>query len=365
MKLALVHDHLNQIGGAEMVLKSLSSAFPHADIYSLIYDKKKMGQFLKDKKITPSFIQNLPFGVSGFKAYLPLMPSAVESFDLKNYDVVLSTSSAYAKGAITGINTPHICYCFSPTRYLWSDSHEYTAGIAKKRFLPLKLMLPPLITALRTWDFGAAQRVDHFIAISHFIARRIRHYYKRESTVIYPPVEVEKYQISKQKEPYYVMVTRLRPYKKVALAIEAFNELKIPLKIIGDGSKKYIRKLKKKAGPKIEFLGVLSEKAKAETLARAQAFIHPQEEDFGIAAVEAMASGTPVIGYGRGGLLETVVPEKTGVFFEEQTWESLALAVLTFKQMAFDAETIKQHAHTFNVARFQTEIRDFLNRCFL
>ena len=359
MKIALVHDHLNQIGGAEMVLKNISECFGSAPIYSLIYDKKGVGRFLNDKKIVTSFIQRSPLGLSLFKLHLPLMPMAIESLNLKGFDLVFSDSSAFAKGVITGHKAKHVCYCHTPTRYLWSDSDEYIKNLDKKSLL-LKSVLPLILSRLRQWDYLAAQRVDYFIANSKFVAKRIKQYYNRDSTVIYPPVEVDNYSLGGKKEDYFVMVSRVRPYKKIALAITAFNELKMPLKIIGTGPYGYQKKLRKLANRNIQFLGIVSEKQKARILSKARAFINPQEEDFGIAAVESMSAGTPVIAYKSGGALETVEHEKTGIFFDTQSWEALALAVMSFKHNEFDPIKIKEHAQKFSSKRFKAEIKKFI-----
>ncbi|MDD4607419.1 MAG: glycosyltransferase [Patescibacteria group bacterium] len=358
MKIALVHDHLNQIGGAEKVLFCFNKIFPQAPIYTLIYDQKRLNDFFKDLNIQTSFIQNLPWAFSKFKWYLPLMPSAIEQLNLNNYDVVLSDASAFAKGVITKPGSIHVCYCHTPTRYLWTDTHNYIEEVTKNKVI--KKVLPLILNQLRSWDQSAAQRVDYFIANSNFVAQRIKKYYHKDSHVIYPPVEVEKFKIQPKQDKYFLIVSRLRPYKKVDLAIKAFNRLRMPLKIIGVGEEE--AKLKKIAKDNIEFLGGVSDKVKAQYMARAQALIHPQEEDFGITAVESMAAGRPVIAYKAGGAMETVKAGETGVFFNEPTWESLTEAVIRFNPQDFSSRVIQEHAQQFSRERFEKEIKDFIHR---
>jgi len=360
MKIALTHDHLFQVGGAEKVLLELSAAFPGSPIFTLIKDKKS-GALFKDLEIKTSFLQNLPLSHRYFKWYLGLMPLAWEKMVFKDYDVVISSASAFAKGILTPPNTLHVCYCHSPIRYLWSDSREYVAELKQPWFV--KKIVSLLLHRLRIWDYVAAQRVDKFVANSRFVAKRIKKYYQRESTVIYPPVTMNNHFNPDEKiENYYVLVSRLRPYKRVDLAIAAFNQLHIPLKIIGAGEE--LGKLKSLAKDNIEFLGELNDLERDKVISKAIAFIHPQEEDFGIAAVEAMSCGRPVIAYGSGGALETVQDGITGRFFSEQTWESLADAVLRFQKEKdnFDPRIIRAWAEKFSAARFRQEMIDFVKK---
>jgi len=355
MKLALVHDHLNQIGGAERVLAAMHQTYPLSPLYTLVHDKRVVTDFFGRLVINTSFIQRLPFSRTRLRWYLAAMPAAVESFDLSAYDVVLSSASAFAKGAIAPARAIHICYCHTPTRYLWSDSHSYAQEVGGSAIIGK--ILPFVLQQLRMWDYLAAQRVDRFIANSGFVAQRIKRYYNRDSTVMYPPVDVHRYP-ALPKLNYFVLVSRLRPYKKVDIAIRAFNRLNMPLVIVGDGEARLA--LESIAGPNIHFAGNVDERTKKRVLAGALGFIHPQEEDFGISAVEAMAAGTPVIAYASGGALETVREGETGIFFEEQTWQSLADAVIRAKRHSFDYARIKDHSKQFSRERFQHELKAFI-----
>ncbi len=358
MKVALVHDHLVQYGGAERVLKILHEEFPEAPIFTLLYDKQTMGNDFAKKDIRPSFLQRLPGALKHYQWYLPLMPTATEQYDLSEFDLVISSTSAMAKGIITNPQTLHICYCHTPTRYLWTDSHAYIRELKKGRLV--KRIIPPYLTYLRQWDRLAADRVDHFIANSHNVADRIHKFYRRDSEVIYPPVETSTFSVGNQVNHYYLAGGRLVSYKRFDIVVEAFNRLGIPLKIFGAGPEE--KRLRKMAKPHVEFVGKVSDQRKAELYAHALGYINPQEEDFGITAVEAMAAGRPVIAYPVGGALETVIPGQTGEFFEEQTWESLGDAVIRFKPESYDPQAIRQHAETFSTEAFRAHIRDFVEK---
>lgn len=361
-KIALVHDHLFQHGGAENVLLELSKIYPEAPIYTLVYDKDKAREF-NNKKIITSFIDNLWGANKRFKWYLPLMPLAWEQINFSGRDIVISSSSAFCKGLLTVPNTMHVSYCHSPTRYLWSDAQSYVAELNQPRII--KIFLPFLLNRLRIWDFQAAQRVDYFIANSNFVAKRIKKYYRRDAKVIYPPVDVKKYTLQQESGDYYVIVSRLRPYKRVDLAINAFNQLGLPLVVVGGGEE--YNKLKNSAKSNITFVGEVSDEEKNKILGGSKAFIFPQEEDFGISPVEAMACGKPVIAYRSGGALETVIENKTGEFFDEQTWESLVEAVLKFenKKHAYSPLEIRQWAEKFDVEVFEREIQNYVNQCWI
>lgn len=358
MKVALIHDHLAQDGGAEKVLKVLADMFPEAPIYTLLYEKKYADKYFKSRHIETSIIQRLPGGVKHYQWYMPFMPMAVEFFDLNDFDVVISDASAFAKGVITSSQTLHICYCHTPTRYLWSDTHQYIYDLKYNKYF--KKVISLVLNYIRMWDKLAADRVDSYIANSRFVAGRIKKYYKRESTIIYPPVETEKFKISPEVGDYFLIGGRLAPYKRIDLVVEAFKNTNKKLKIYGDGVD--LERLKKmaKGYPNIEFLGWVDDITKAELYSRALAFIYPQVEDFGITAVEAQASGRPVIAYRRGGAIETVVDGVTGMFFNEQTPNSLAQAINNFDKARFNPEVIKQHAEQFSVAKFKHEINKYI-----
>jgi len=358
MKVALIHDHLAQDGGAEKVLKVLADMFPGAPIFTLLYEKKNADKYYRHRQIETSIIQKLPGGVSHYQWYMPFMPMAVEFFDLSGYDLVISDSSSFAKGVITSTHTLHICYCHTPTRYLWSDTHQYINELKYNKYF--KKIISLVLNYIRIWDRLAADRVDEYIANSRFVAKRIKKYYKRESTVIYPPVETEKFKISAEVGDYFLIGGRLAPYKRVDIVIEACKKLNKKLKIFGDGID--LKRLKKmaKGYSNIEFLGRVDDTTRAELYSHCLAFIYPQEEDFGITAVEAMASGRPVIAYKRGGAIETVQNGVTGIFFNQQTSASLAEAINNFDNLKFDSEAIKQHAEKFSVAKFKDEITKYI-----
>jgi len=358
MRVALIHDFLTQYGGAEKVLEAFHEIWPQAPIFTLFYDAKMMKGYFKDCNIKVSPIQNLPFGVKKYRWYLPLMPSAIERFNLSEFDLVISDCSAYSKGVLTKPGTLHISYLHTPTRYLWSDAYEYIDSLKGAEKVVSKF-LAPVLTRLRVWDQIAAQRPDYLIANSAFIAQRIKHYYRRDSTVIYPPVEISKFSIANKIQDYYLIISRFRPYKRVDLAIKAFNKLRMPLKIIGTGEDKLLKKM---AGPNIEFLGFVSDREKAKYLSHCKAFIHPQEEDFGITPIEAMASGRPVIAYKKGGAMETVVDGLTGKFFKNQTAEDLADAVLKLNLNEVKPQKIREHAEKFSKKQFKKDIKNFVQK---
>jgi glycosyltransferase involved in cell wall biosynthesis len=359
MKVALLHDYLNQAGGAERVLLALTKLYPEAPIYTLIHDSKRLSGF-EDKDIRTSFLQKMPWAGSKIRWYLPLMPVAVEQLDLSDYDVVISSSSALIKGVITHPHTLHICYCYTPTRYLWSDTHQYPKEIPEGKFV--KYFLPWFLSRLRIWDHLSAQRVNNFVAQSNFIAQRIKNYYNRESTVIYPPTDTENFYISKDLGNYYLLISRLKPYKKVDLAVKAFNKLNIPLKIIGIGDE--AKNLQKIAKNNIEFLGAVPEEEKRKYLSQCLGLIHPQEEDYGLTPIEAMASGRPVIAYKGGGALETVIDNKTGKFFSEQSWENLVDTIIKFKPHEYNSQEIKAQAEKFNTANFYSQMKNFVEQTY-
>ena len=358
MKVALVHDYLTQYGGGERVLEVLSGMFPEAPIYTLVYDEKATGGVFRGKDIRTSFLQKLPFTKRHHRMFPLLMPLAVEQFDLAEFDVVISLSASFAKGIITKPGTRHINYCLTPTRFLWDDSHRYIRE--SYSWWPVRKLLPFLISYLRMWDKEAAYRVDEFVGISKFVQERIKKYYESDSKLIYPPVDTGKYHISETQDDYFLMVGRLVGYKRFDLAVKAFSAMELPLKIIGDGPE--LRKLKALSSnaKNIEFLGLVSDYKMPEIYARAQAVIFPQEEDFGLVPLEAMASGRPVIAYRAGGALETIVEGETGIFFDEQTEIDISLAIGNFHRTTWDSQKIRQHAEKLNIKAFQQAIKALL-----
>lgn len=352
MKLALVHDHLIQMGGAEKVLQSLCELWPQAPIYTLLFDAKKIGQYFDKSRITTSYLQEIPGALRYYKWLLPFMPQATENHNLSGYDIIVSSSSAFSKGVIIQPHSLHICYCHTPTRYLWSDTHSYVRELRYGWII--KKILPSILTRLRMWDYVAAQRVDCFVANSKNVQNRIKKYYKQDSTIIHPPVETEKYYSSDTIERYYLTGGRLVAYKKFDITIKAFNRLGIQLKIFGEGPELF--RLRQYAKKNIEFLGYINQGELATIYSKCIAFIHPQEEDFGITAIEAMASGRPVIAYKAGGALETIEDGTTGVFIDEQSWEALADMVVRFKPENFNPHEIKQHADKYSVKQFKSKI---------
>lgn len=360
MKVALIHDHLAQDGGAEKVLKVFADMFPEAPIYTLLYEKKHADKYFKNRRIETSMIQRLPGGIKHYQWYLPLMPMAVEFYDLKEFDLVISDASAFAKGVITSPDALHICYCHTPTRYLWSDTHQYLNELKYNKYF--KKIISLVLNKIRIWDRAAADRVDVFVANSKAVQRRIKKYYKADAPVIYPPVAIDKFSVAENIDDFFLIGGRLAPYKRVDIVVEAFKKLDKKLKIFGDGVD--LERLKKIAGDSenIEFLGRVSDEEMAELYRKCQAFLNPQEEDFGITVVEAMASGRPVIAYKKGGAIETVIEGKTGIFFKEQTVESLIEAINKFKSEDFNPVEIREHAEQFSAERFKKEIGEFVRR---
>lgn len=359
MRIALVHDYLVQYGGAERVLEVLCELFPKAPIFTLVYDKKIMRGAFEDRMIRTSFLQKIPLARSRHRLFPMLMPLAIEEFDLSKYQLVISTSNSYAKGVNTSSNSIHVCYCHTPMRYAWDDCHKYLREFSYP--LILKKVVPFAMNYIRLWDRISADRVNYYIANSDYVANRIKKYYRKDSLVIYPPVDISRFYISDSIDDYFLIVSRLLPYKRFDIAIDAFKELGIPLKVIGSGpDEKRLRRLAKDA-PNIEFLGRLSDEEIRDYYSRCQAFIFPSEEDFGIVPVEAMASGRPVIAYRVGGALETVREGITGIFFNEQTSESLKEAINKFKTDQFNPQVIRNHAEKFNKENFKENMIKFLD----
>jgi glycosyltransferase involved in cell wall biosynthesis len=357
MKVALVHDYLNQMGGAERVVLALHEIFPDAPLYTSIYDPKRVDAAFQKIDVRTTFMQKLPLVKKHHQPFLPLYPFAMERLDLRGYDLVLSSSSAFGKGVITRPETMHICYCHTPMRWCWN----YDEYVERERLGRIsRSVLPFLITGLRVWDQTSATRVDHFIANSPVVADRIQKYYRREAVVIPPPVEASRFTFDPTIVPdeYFLIVSRFMPYKRIDLAIEACNRLQLPLVIIGSGRDE--NRLKSIAGPTIRFTGRLSDEEVLYYYAHCRAFILPGEEDFGITPLEAQASGRPVIAYGAGGALASVVEGVTGTFFQKQTPESLIATLASFNERIYDPQTIRNHALEFDKPRFHRRILQFI-----
>lgn len=359
-KIALVHDYLVQYGGAERVLECFCEIWPNAPIYTLVYNQKAMHGKFSDRNIKTSFIQKMPFAKNRHRVFPQLMPMAIEQFDFSDYDLVISDSSSYSKGIITGPDTLHICYMHTPMRYAWDDCHKYTKDFHFPTII--KKLIPFAMNYIRIWDRISADRPDRIIANSNFVRKRIKKYYKKEAIVIHPPVNVDDFHIDQKQEKYFLMVGRLIAYKHFNIAIEAFNELGLPLKIIGRGPE--MNRLRKMAKPNIEFLGRIADDKLAQYYANCQAFIFPQEEDFGIVAIEAMASGRPVIAYRGGDIPEHLEDGKTGIFFEQQSAEDIIRAVRKFDINKFDSDYIRQKVKKFDKKEFKSKIKDYVEREF-
>jgi glycosyltransferase involved in cell wall biosynthesis len=360
MKTCFVHEYLIDYGGAEQVLKGFLEIWPNSPIFTLIYDKEgNCKDIIQSTKVVGSFLNKFPFARRKHRAYLPLMPLAIEQFDLSDYDVVISESHAIAKGVITGPDQLHISYIHTPMRYAWDMQSQYLKDAGLDKGLR-GFFARVLLHYLRIWDIRTVTGVDYFVANSKFIAQRIMKLYKREAAVIYPPVDIDRFSVGTEKEDFYVTISRLVSYKKVDLIIRAFEHLEDKkLVVIGDGPE--MKSLKKIAPSNVILMGFQSEAVIEDMLQRARAFIYAAVEDFGIVPVEAQACGTPVIAYGKGGVLETVIEGETGYFFEEQSVDSLREAIVTFERSApLDPNLIRQNAERFNKSRFLREMSTFV-----
>lgn len=366
MKVAIVHDWFASKTGGELCVEQLLRLFPQADVYTMVeFLTQEERAFLTAHRVTTSFIQRLPGARKRYRSYLPLMPIAVEQFDMTGYDLVISTSSAVAKGVITGPDQVHISYTLSPIRYAWDLQETYLRESRADRGIK-GFVARTILHYIRLWDVRTAHGVDHFVAISHFIARRIRKVYGRASTVIYPPVDLDRFTIGGGREEYYVTMSRLVPYKRIPLIVEAFSAMPDrKLVVIGDGPD--MAAARRAAGPNVTLMGRQPDDVVVTHLQRAKAFVFAAEEDFGIAPLEAQACGTPVIAFGKGGALETIRGRdgegQTGVFFAEQTPAAIIAAVehLDRRLPAISAEACRTNAERFATARFHAEIRDFVD----
>lgn len=360
MRVALVHYWLVGMRGGEKVLEEMCRIWPEADIFTHVYVPSAVSDTIRQHKISTSLIQRLPAAQRLYKKYLPLMPMALESLDLSAYDLVISSEAGPAKGILVRPDAVHICYCHSPMRYIWDQFCFYRARAG----LFTKFFMTAALPGLRQWDATTAARVDHFIANSAFVALRIEKYYRRQADIVHPPVAIEKFSISEEVDDYYFAFGQLVSYKRFDLAVEAFSRLGKRLIVAGTGEE--AKRLKALAGPTVEFLGWQTDEEIARLLRRCRAFVFPGIEDFGIAAIEAMASGRPVIAFGSGGALETVVDGVTGVYFYEPSVPALVQAVLDFESRIqnFDPKIIREHCKKFESSRFVTELKAVVARQF-
>lgn len=366
MKVALVHDWLTGMRGGERCLEIFCELFPQAPLYTLLHIPGSVSSIIEQRPIHTSFIGRLPFSKRGYRNYLPFFPMAIERFNLKGIDLVISLSHCVAKGGIPSPEACHVSYLLTPMRYAW-DMYENYFGSNRN---PLLLLF---IHYLRMWDVTSSQRVDYFLCISNYVAKRIEKFYRREAEVIHPPVNTKRFKVSDRCEDFFLVVSNLSPYKRVDLAIEAFNRLKYPLIIIGTGPEE--KRLRSKAGPNISFLGWQKDEIIADHYAKCRALIFPGEEDFGIVPLEAMASGKPVIAYGGGGALESIIPydspEKmegkgsasTGLFFNEQTMDALVEAVERFIRIEkeFDPVAIRNHSLQWDREIFKEKVKQYIS----
>ena len=360
MRVAIVHYWLVGMRGGEKVLEELCLMFPQADIYTHVYDPARTSDVINRHQIRTTYISRLPFARKLYQKYLPLMPSALEELDLTGYDLVISSESGPAKGTITHPNAVHICYCHSPMRYLWDQYGTYRASAGWLTRVVMSLTMP----TLRTWDVASSARVDRFVANSTFVARRIAKTYRRDSTVIFPPVDLEAYAIAAApSRDFYLVAGQLVPYKRVDIAIAACARLGRRLVVVGTGAE--TDRLRAMAGPSVEFRGWASNEDLAQLYANCRALLFPGEEDFGIVPLEAMASGRPVIAYGSGGALDTVVDGTTGLFFDRQTAESLETAIVQFEEgeASFDPQAIRRHAQGFDRSVFRSKLKRYIDAC--
>ncbi|MBI1911575.1 MAG: glycosyltransferase [Deltaproteobacteria bacterium] len=368
MKVALIHDWLTGMRGGEKVLEVFCEIFPEADLYTLIHIPGSVSNIIENRKIKTSFVQRLPLVKKRYRAYLPLFPMAIESFNLNGYDLILSSSHCVAKGVIPSPKTLHISYIHTPMRYVWDMYYEYFGN--KEGKLSGKA-IAAFSHYLRMWDASSSSRVDHYIANSRHVAKRVEKFYRRDSAVINPPVDCGRFSLLDSKgDDFYLIVSAFAPYKRLDIAVEAFNKIGAKLKIIGTGQDE--QKLKSMAGANIEFLGWKSDAEIADYYRRCRALIFPGEEDFGIVPLEAMACGRPVIAFGKGGALETIVPfegtgkansgHPTGIFFYRQTPEALieAINILENNPRSFEPSAIRNHALLFDRPIFKEKIKEFV-----
>jgi glycosyltransferase involved in cell wall biosynthesis len=356
-RVALVHDYLVQDGGAERVLATFQEMFPTAPTYVLIHDPERTHPSFRDKQIRTSFLDRMPLAHRFYQWYLPLMPVAAEHLDLSDFDIVISSSSSFAKGVIAAPNSLHLCYCHTPTRFLWQERLGYLNDLPQPKFL--KTLLPAFLHYLRQWDRMAAERPDVMVTNSETSRQRISRYYGRNPVVIAPPVDVQRIPVATEPGTFWLTGGRLVGYKRFDLVVKAFAKLNLPLKVFGTGPE--MKKLKTIAGAKTEFVGQIADKEKIELYRSAIGFISPQLEDFGITTIEAMAAGRPVLTFGKGGGAETVRDGVTGIHLETQSWEDIGDAVIRFDTKRFDPAVIRAHAETYSSERFKKEFLTYLD----
>lgn len=359
MKVAILHYWWVTNRGGEAVVKAITEIYPEADLYVHVYDKALLEKTLDENfkgKIYTTFISKLPGAIKHYQKYLPLMPLALEQLDLTKYDLIISSESGPAKGVITRPDALHVCYCHSPMRYVWDMYHDYLKGAGKL----IRMLFPLIAHWLRVWDRASADRVDYFIANSTFVASRIRKFYRRDSEIVFPPVNVRSFDHTRPRENFYLYLGQLVPYKRADLIVDAFNEMGLPLVIIGEGE--LYDAIKTKAKPNIQILGRQSFEMVKDHLERCKALVFPGMEDFGIVPVEAMAAGAPVIAYKKGGALDTVIDGKTGIFFAEQTIGSLQEAIMKMEnqEIVFDANVLRAHANQFEKSVFQAKLESII-----
>ena len=353
-RVAIVHDWLNGMRGGERTLEAVLELFPAAHIFTLLLDRGKISPAIGSRRIVTSFIQHLPLAQSRYRYFLPLFPMAAESFDLSGYDLVISTSHCVAKGARCSREALHICYCFSPMRYVWVFQEDYF-GESKLK----EVMLRPLLSRLKRWDRRSCDRVDCFVAISRTVAKRIARFYGRESEVIFPPVDTDFFIPGGRQGDFFLVVSALVPYKKVDLVIEAFNELKLPLVIIGDGPE--YRKLRRMAANTVCFRGWVTDEEVREAYQGCRALVFAGVEDFGLAPVEAQACGRPVIAFGEGGVTESVQDGVTGTLFRQQSVDSLMGAVRAFQGRTFEGARLRENSLRFSRKVFKRRLMEYIS----
>ena len=358
LKIAIIHDWLVTDAGAEKVLKAILELYPDADIFSLVdfLSDKDRKTILNGKKVKTSFIQNLPFAKTHFRNYLPFFPKAIEGFDFSSYDLVISSSWAVAKGVKTTTKQLHISYCHTPIRYAWDLYDEYTSNLKQ----PKKFLVQSSLKYIKKWDIKTISRVDFFIANSKFVQNRIKKTYKKDSIVIYPPVDVDNFKFYEDKKDFYLTASRLVPYKKTKLIVEAFNEMP-DKKLVVIGSGEEYESIKKIAKLNIEILGFQEKSVMIECMQKAKAFVYGAVEDFGIVPIEAMACGTPVIALDKGGTAETVKDGINGIHFKEQTTKEIIESIKKFETLSFDFKQISEETQSYSTKRFKEEIKEFIS----